>query len=429
MNTEKRSLYSELRTIYETTAADPHTFRLAIRLADAVDGEKLRQAVDAAMERYPYFRVRLCADENEVWFAANPAPVPVLHTQRRITLGGEQTSGHLMAFCYWEDWLYIDVYHGLTDGGGIAPLIKTLLYYYCSAFYGRPLSPEGVRLAESAVSDAEWADPAARPTVGGDSILVPKWDRPAFQIPAGGIARPIPDSVVHNLRLSEEAFMRFNISNDGSPATVVALFLARAIDELHRSPEDPAVIAMCVNQRKALRAPLAHQSLVGDVRLPYSDRLRLLPFTTQATCFRGMVSLQSNEDMVLEEIREYQKLAERLRSLDSHARRQAECVRRMEKLSGCLTATVSYVGKADLGEAEGYIREYHALPSTALPSTHVPLTIEMSAVNGYFFLNFIQFFRQTDYLSAFTRQLQRNGIEYELLGTGEALYPRMEMPI
>ena len=43
--------------------------------------------------------------------------------------------------------------------------------------------------------------------------------------------------------------MRFNISNDGSPATVVALFLARAIDELHRSPEDPVVIAMCVNQR------------------------------------------------------------------------------------------------------------------------------------------------------------------------------------
>ena len=121
--------------------------------------------------------------------------------------------------------------------------------------------------------------------------------------------------------------MRFNISNDGSPATIVALLLARTIDALHNEAPLPTVIAMCVNQRKALRAPLAHQSLVGDVRLPYTDRLRPLWFTTQATCFRGMVSLQSNEDMVLEEIREYQKLAARLRSLDSHARRQAECVR------------------------------------------------------------------------------------------------------
>ena len=151
--------------------------------------------------------------------------------------------------------------------------------------------------------------------------------------------------------------MRFNISNDGSPATIAALFLARALDELHPTAERPPVVALCVNQRKALKAPLAHQSLVGDVRLLWSDRLRTLPFTTQATCFRGMVSLQSNEDMVLEEIREYQKLAARLRTLDSCEARQAECVRRMEALSGCLSATVSYVGKADLVGAERYIRE------------------------------------------------------------------------
>ena len=58
----------------------------------------------------------------------------------------------------------------------------------------------------------------------------------------------------------------------------------------------------------------------------------------------------------------------------------------------------------------------------------MPLTIEMSAVNGYFFLDFLQFFHETDYLAAFTRQLRREGVEYDVLGTGEALYPRMELP-
>ncbi len=425
----KHRLYSELRTLYETSASDPHTFRLAIKLKDLIDGEKLRGAVDMTMRRYPYFAVRACADADGIYFEDNPAPLPVLNTDKRTVLGGEQTSGHLMAFCYWDNRLYIDAYHGLTDGGGIEPLVKTLLYYYCSAFYGEELSGEGIRMSGGEVSPEEWEDPAERPVKNDGPMLVPKPDAPAFQLAEAGIARLIPDSVVYNVRVPEEDFMRFNISNDGSPATVVALLLARSIAALHPDAEPRPVIAMCVNQRKALRAPLAHQSLVGDVRLPYTERLEKLPFSTQATCFRGMVSLQSSQDMVLEEIRGYGALMNELGAMSGHEERQKYCRERMEALSRCLTATVSYVGKANLGDAERYIQEYEALPSTALPSTHVPLTVEMSALHGWFFLNFIQFFRETDYFSAFIGQLRQNGIDYDVLNAAEALYPRAELPI
>ncbi len=87
----KRKLYSELRTIYETTAADPHTFRITIKLKDPVDGGILRSAVDKTMERYPYFRVRMAIDGGDLVFEENPAPMPVLHTHERITLGSGQT--------------------------------------------------------------------------------------------------------------------------------------------------------------------------------------------------------------------------------------------------------------------------------------------------------------------------------------------------
>ena len=131
----KRKLFSELRTIYETDETDPHTFRISIKLKDMVDGDVLRRAVDTTMVRYPYFRVRACLDGEEVCFEDNPEPMPVIHTDKRIVLGSEQTSGHLLAFCYWKNWLYIDIFHGMTDGGGIAPVLKTLLYYYCSMYY------------------------------------------------------------------------------------------------------------------------------------------------------------------------------------------------------------------------------------------------------------------------------------------------------
>ena len=75
---ERRALYSELRTVYETTAADPHTFRQTFKLKDMIDGKLLRKAVNKTMARYPYFQVRLIADgKDELCFVYNPARIPL----------------------------------------------------------------------------------------------------------------------------------------------------------------------------------------------------------------------------------------------------------------------------------------------------------------------------------------------------------------
>lgn len=424
-----RKLYSELRTIYETTATKPNTFRQTIKLGDLVDGVILRKAVDKTMKRYPYFCVRLVMEGNTPFFEENPSPVPVIHTNHKTVLGSEQTSGHLLCFCYWKNRLHIDAYHGLTDGGGIAPLVKTLLYYYCSEFYEVELSDQDIRLSSGQILQAEWDDPAAIPVDQGKRGLVEKWNQPAFQLADAGIANVTADGIVINMRIPEKAFMEFNISNDGSPATIVSLLLARTIRALHPDAPLPPVIAMCVNQRKALRAPLAHQSLVGDVRLPFTDRIQKLPFSVQATCFRGMVVLQSDNDMILDEIGDYQSLVAQLETMDSTPERKAYCTARMEELSCCVTATVSYVGKANLGDAERYILENNVMPSTALPSTYTPLTVELSALGGYFFLNFVQMFHEKDYFSMFVRQFRKNNIAYDVLNVTEARFPHIALPI
>lgn len=419
-----RSLYSELRTLYETTGAEPNTFRQTIKLRDLVDGWILKEAVDKTMKRYPYFQVRLRMAGGKPVFEPNPAPVPVIHTNQRTVLGSAETSEHLICFCYWKNRLHIDAYHGLTDGGGITPLVKMLLYYYCTAFYETELSSDDIRLSGDDIPDEEWDDPVMTPLEPLKKGAVTKWDLPAFQLADAGIAKITQDGIVINMRIPEKAFMQFNLSNDGSPATIVALLLARAIETLHPDASPPAVIAMCVNQRRALRAPLAHQSLVGDVRLPFTDRIKRMPFSRQATRFRGMVMLQSEDEMILDEIRDYQALAAQLEAMEDFRRRQAYCVRRMEERSGRITATVSYVGKASLGEAERYILE-----NDIMPSVHTPLTIEVSAVKGYFFLNFIQYFQEEDYFSQFVRQLRQNDVEYDVLNITEARFPLVELGI
>ena len=47
--------------------------------------------------------------------------------------------------------------------------------------------------------------------------------------------------------------MRFNLDNDGSPGTMISLLLSRAIAGLFPTTENAIRIALCVNQRKALR--------------------------------------------------------------------------------------------------------------------------------------------------------------------------------
>ncbi len=423
----KQKLFSELRTIYETTAADPHTFRLSIKMKDLIDGHILRKAADHTMKRYPYFMVRMKREDADIFYESNPLPFPVIHTSDRITLGSDETNYHLMAFCYWQNWIHIDCYHALTDGGGIHPMISTLLYVYISEYYKIELDPANVRLPDSTVPEDEWTDPGALPLSSMREGLISKWNAPAFQLDEKHIHLQ-PESIVTTISISEKEFIPFSISNDGSPATVVSLLLARSLDMVHPDTDDPIVIAMCVNQRKALGAPVAHQSLVGDVRLVYSDRIRKMPFMHQATCFRGMVALQSDRDMVLDEIRDYQELMRELNAMDSFEERHETCVRRMEELSKCVTATVSYIGRVNMGPMEFYLQEFDPLPSTALPSMHTPLTIEMVSMNGTIVLNFIQYFPELEYFSLFVKQLRDNKINYNVLRQEKALYPYIQIP-
>ncbi|MDO4797858.1 MAG: hypothetical protein Q4A01_07545 [Coriobacteriales bacterium] len=424
----RHELYSELRTVYEATSQNPRTFRITIKLKDMVDETVLQDAVRKTMERYPYFRVRLGMDEKDVFFEDNPTPTPVLHTDGPIMLGGYETQSHLLAFCWWKNKVHIDVWHALTDGGGMYHLLQTFLYHYCSKYYGRELSTTGIWFAGDEVRQEEWDDPARKPLSLDPSLLVNKWHDRAFQIGEGGIARVGKRCIVYNIRIPEDEFMRFNLSKEGSPGTVVALFLSRAIASLHPHTADPVAIALCVNQRRALGAPLAHQSLVGDARLVFRERMKAMSFAAQETCFRGMVAIQTDIDMVRREVQEYQELVEVLKSLPTHEARHAHCKQLAHKKSLMFTATVSYVGKAPLGDAEFYVQEFHALPSTALPSCKTPITLELSAVNGSFYVNFMQFFEEDDYLRAFIGQLRENDINYDVLYQEQTKYPGFVCP-
>ena len=418
----EQKLFTELRPLYVTSREKPYEIRIRVRMRDLIDPDALRHAVDQTMVRYPYFCVELQKKDGQYVFAENCRPVVITPSLHGVELNTEASNYHMIAFAWADNWILLDVFHGMTDGTGAYEILRTLLYYYCSARYDVILEEEGIRLAGDEISPEEWIDPV---TTAKDLPVPARAEYPKAldAVEAAGL-RDDRQRTVYSIAVSESEFMRFNIENDGSPGTMVALLLSRAIARLYPDVQDPIRIALCVNQRKALGAPLAHQSLVGGVMLEYKEKLRDWPIERQATAYRGMVFAQCREEAVLAGVTSQKGINQMLLSRETDQERKAVAAQIERMTARLLTATVSYVGKANYKEAEKYIRDFHLWTS---PSGDSPL-IEISAVNGRFTLDVIQPFSSPIFVNAFLKELEEQGIIYDLQDVHPMELPNIRVP-
>lgn len=179
-----------------------------------------------------------------------------------------------------------------------------------------------------------------------------------------------------------------------------------------------------MNQRKALHAPLAHQSLVGGVMLEYKNQMRDWPLDRQATAYRGMVFAQSQEENVLKGLASSSGICRMILSKESDEERVGTAGYINDLASRIVTSSVSYVGKANYREAEQYIRDFRLWSTPASNS----LLVEISAVNGRFTLEFLQRFSSPVYVNAFLEELEENGIVYDLQDVNDLDLPNIKLP-
>ena len=419
----EQKLFTELRPLYVTTKENPNEIRIRIRMRDLIDPQVLRRAVDKTMQRYPYFCVELQKKDGQYVFAENHRPVLLVNSLHGVELNSEDSNFHMIAFCWKDNWIVLDIFHGMTDGTGAYEVVRTLLYYYCSERYGVTLKDDGIRVAGDEIPAEEWDDPVADRTDLPAPRRNEQMSKALDLIVSAGLEEDHKNTV-YSIAISESEFMRFNLDNDGSPGTMVALLLSRAIAKLYPDAKDPIRIILCVNQRKWLNAPLAHQSLVGGVFLEYKDEMRDWPLDKQATAYRGMVLSQTRDEDVLMGVASGKGISSLILSKESDEERLGLVSQINALASKIITATVSYVGKANYKEAEKYIRDFRAWTS----STANGPTIEISAVNGRFTLDFLQKFSSPIFVNAFLSELEENGIVYDLQDVNELELPNIKLP-
>lgn len=418
----EQTVFTGIRPLYSSVKGSPNEIEIRIRMRDLIDPSALRMAVDMTMKRYPYFCVELQKKNGQYVFADNHRPVTVSHAFHGADLNSEEANLHMISFSWYDNWIILDVFHGLTDGTGAYEIIRTLLYYYCSERYGLKLKEEGIRLVGDEIPEEEWIDPLET----ADDLPAPtRQDMlKALNLAEAAGLQDDQEKTVYSVSISESEFMRFSVENDGSPGTIVSLLLCRAIAKMYPEAKDAIRVALCINQRKALHAPLAHQSLVGGAMLEYKEKLRNWPLDRQATAYRGMVFAQSREEAVLAGANSTRGLTQMLLSKETDQERLGVAAYVGNLANSLLCATVSYVGKANYKEAEKYIRDFRTW-TTASGRT---ILIEISAVNGRFNFDIIQPFSNPVYVEAFLKELEDNGITYDLQDVMKLELPNIKLP-
>lgn len=415
-------IVSAMPFYYGASEEAPNTALVSVELKDEIRHEILRDVVSKVMERYPYFMVRAVVHGNEYVLEENPEPIAVVAGEGPVTLGGSEANGHLLAFSCEGSRINLSFFHGLADGAGIFPLLRSVLYYYCSEYYGQKIDAEGIRLIGSAIPDQEVEDPYPNAV---DDAITPMGrykGKPAFQLCDGGLVKE-RGQYFSRIRIPEDAFLKYTKANDGSPATMVSVFLYQAISELHEEESKPIVCGMAMNIRPVLDKPLCHHSVVSQLFLEYKPSMKTMDIQTLATCSRGMVILQSQPENVWTSVRNNLSFFEQLRKMPDLSQRQEYMKQVVARSMQMDTYKVSYVGKAALGDAGKYVTAIDSYVDIG----GAGIMVEINALNGFFHLCFMQEFAEDIYVNSFIRQLEKAGIPCEKDGSGEFRIPGVHL--
>ena len=386
-------------------------FRLAIRMKDAVDYDLLSRSVEKVMVRYPYFCVFPEREEENIVLRYNKRPLPVFPDDRTVTLGSEDSHGHLISFGCKDKTIFIDCSHYIADGMGIDPLMKSLLCLYASKRYGTDgLETERIRMPDSTICDGEHAYPFPNsPTNTEDLYVLPEIPQEAYGLDP--MAFDDEGLYAYHLHIPQKEMMEKASSSDGSPVSFISVLLYRALHRLDSNIDKPIVAHVQHQYRAVLRAPMSHHSLVNYIPVTMPPRLSKWDVEMQNTVVRGQVILKGGKET---DIASINRLIEAFPSEGSLADKRAAMARYAEKSILGKTFGISYVGKMDWCGLERYVDDLHAYIGEK--HTNNMLIIEVMTVGEDFSLTFMQSGRGEKYLNAFMDELRSLQIPVNLVG-------------
>ena len=399
------------------------SFRYIVQMKENVDGDVLRKALDITMTRYPYLKKRIVADEKGYMLEDNDLPLVVKESDEPMTLCGAESNYHLFALTYFKKEIFFNNVHAIFDGRGRGPVLHTLIYYYCKMRYNEDVDMPGVWLADTPIDPAEYFDPFTAPLPEIDELLpapepLPKALRLEEQ---GKVIRS--NQHLHYIRINEKQLMSLCKSSDGTPNTILSLLMSRAIDKLHPDATDPIIGQVYCDYRSVVGAEKSHHNMVTTLPLVYDRSMRDMPLEKQNTILRGNILYYSDPNILLRTVAGIKAACEAVNGLPTLQDKFDAVAGGMSGFFDQTTFAISYSGKRSFGSCDKHIR---ALYPAGEP-IGIGILMEVTAADGWFYVVFMQDWREDVYFNAFLKEIVALGLDFDLLYSSEAKAPSFSL--
>lgn len=399
---------------YETRENAPSNtnIRFALEITEDINGEILGVAVNEAIKRYPYLSVRIAIENGSFVLVPNQLPIVVMETKSpSVPLGSKEVNYHLNYLDYTDDTIYFNISHSITDAAGYIPFIKSVLYQYLIRAHSEPLSSEGILLPDSAFLPGEFDFPTINSLPESDFSYARNFEMGYF--PADDFIQAMQNPDYRNegyycITMKQREFMKYIHSNDASPASIVSVFMFKALAPLFPEEVDTFSAGIALNFRKAIHCQNTFHSINTAMHASYKRSYLDIPVDKLGTITRGMITLQSQPENSVIHMKNVLQLHEEIDSLKSIEEKRSYCLREGLFTKGCKdTYNVSYVGKTDFGAMNKYVRSLNTL-------AFGNLLIEINAIGNMFYIAFNQMIRTDKYIAAFLNTLSEAGLSYSV---------------
>lgn len=401
---------------YQVGSLTHFAIQAQVNLKEPVDIAVLRNAVNAAMTRYPYFCKKLTVNaEGAYVLTDNPNPVAVLPAGKKPPkLCSKEVHEHLLFVECSGSSIDFHISHALAGGKGMQPWILTCIYLYLKERCGVELQAPAIRKPGEPLLPGEDSCPTL------DSLTT---EKPLFTFqPKGahmmvldylnGLFNPIVKSEVFwGFRFHQADILRFAKRNDLSVNSLFIVLMAKAMDRLLPSKIPFIGAETAHNPCADVGLPNAAVNMLTHAHVTFSRDMFQWDMERLGTATRTQVILQTDLAASCAEFRRTLELFEQLDTIRGLKEKRA-FVKRYKSTTGKPihdTFNVNYSGQIDWGEVGAYVDSYYIICDGHL-------LLEVTAKGDEIYLSVMQLLKKDRYILALQEVLKELDIPYEVTG-------------
>jgi hypothetical protein len=401
--------------LHEANRFITFNIRIKVVMKDAVVPDVLKSAAEKAFGRFPYYSKQIHIDEEGgIDFVPNPRTICVSPVSNKKTyLFSEAVNYQPCSIEYEDNCIYFNMYHGMCGGCGTFLWIKTTIYEYICVRYGVRPEPGTTIMTDTPISEEEYAFPKTEGLPEDAPLGKMKRDEvwfPGLEYLFGFGNIIFKDSVHYEFQIPKKDLMKFVKENDGSPMTVVAAIMTKALYRALPKNQLPLRIETSHNYRAEVGCPKTHHDLLSHVFFLIPANARDWPIDKICTMLRGATYLQTQPEYAYDTLRRfyaYTDIVDGVKGLKNKNKYASKYSHRVPDVHS--SVLINYMGREDWGSMTDYVERVHVI-------TDAHLLFEILDVGDHFCISLMQMNKKKKYMDCFCQILEEEAIPYKIIG-------------